>query len=362
MSFTNCKIFEKGTDIGDYLVQKTENRGQPKYLMSSSSLREFSRCPSRWVNGYVSPDSDAMDYGNLLDTLALTPDRFDHRYVVRPETYSKTVMECPVCGSQSDSQSCKKCKCERVKKIVDKPWNGNETSCAEWLENQIKLGKTISTKEEVMEAQAAVARLQADEILNSFIEASDKQVWVVGSWIDEDTGIVVPVQCLIDLVPRKDTEFAKCLGDLKTTRNAGLRAWQSWCAQAGYHVQAAFNLDLYMSAVNPDRSEDGEDRNTFCFVVQENYPPFQTARRMMSDLQGVSTMIGLGRTFCTSALARYARCIKTGNWPSYDDNKGAVQGWSPVDPLPWMEFEAMSGVLEAEQERQLESANDDVPN
>ena len=335
MSFQNCKIVEVNANPAKYLAGNGAKRGDQGLIVSSSTLRTIAQCPSRWLAGYESPDSEAKDYGSLLDLLALTPERFDERYIVRPETYTNKDKE-------------------------TKPWNSNATVCRDWSELQSAAGKEIVRKDAVLEVQAAVAELKADEILNAFVEASDKQVWVTGEWLDEGTGLIIPVQCLVDLVPRRDTEFAKCLGDLKTTRNAGVRVWQRWCATAGYHVQAAFNTDLYMAAINPERNKDGEERNTFCFVVQENYAPFQIARRMLSDLSGIETLFGIGRTFYQSALKKYARCLKTGNWPCYDDTPLAIQGWTPIEAEPWMAFESAAQVME-EQQAEAMAESEDVP-
>jgi hypothetical protein len=266
--------------------------------MSSSALREFARCPSRWVGGYEPPDSEAKQYGSLLDCLALTPDQFDDRYAVRPATYPDSKTGEP------------------------KPWNANSNWCKAWIEEQE--GAEIVSPGELDEAQLAVKRLRSDEIIASFLDDSDKQVWVAGLWKDEATGIIVPVKCLIDLVPRADTVFAKCLGDLKTTRNAALMPWQRWCYSAGYHIQAAFNNALYCAAT-------GEDRTDFCFIVQENYPPFQTGKRLLSQ-----DFMALGLAAVSRALADYCQCLKAGKWPGYDDTDEAVQSWSVVAPEPWM--------------------------
>jgi exodeoxyribonuclease VIII len=336
MSFQNCKVYKINADSAEYLSPENKGkRGEVSFVMSSGSLRDFAECASRWIAGYEEDNNGSMKFGSLLDLLALTPGQFDSRYIVQPENYTS-------------------------EKGEEKPWSNNAKSCKAWNDAQIASGKEIVKKGEVMEAQKAVAKIQEDDILRSFIEASDKQVWVKGEWMDEKTKLVIPVQGLIDLVPRKDTEFAKCLGDLKSTRNAGLRSWQRWCATAGYHVQAAFYLDLYMAAVNPDKNPDGEERNTFCFVVQENFAPYQIARRMMSDMEGTETMLSLGRKFYQSALRKYARCLKTGIWPCYDDTAEAVQGWTPVNPEPWMSYESLSESLQEQTEKSLEES-EDVP-
>jgi hypothetical protein len=125
-------------------------------------------------------------------------------------------------------------------------------------------------------------------------------------------------------VPRADTEFSSCLGDLKSTRSAALIPWARHCYDMGYYIQAAFNTDLYVAAT-------GEDRNTFCFILSENYEPFEPARRMLSQ-----DFLTLGRAEYRRLLGLYAKCLKSNHWPSYDDTDEAIQGWSVVEAEPWM--------------------------
>ena len=51
---------------------------------------------------------------------------------------------------------------------------------------------------ELDNAIAAKNRLLADGTISAFHAASDKQVHVTGEWLDEKTGLIIPVQCLID--------------------------------------------------------------------------------------------------------------------------------------------------------------------
>ncbi len=311
----NAVIAGVGVDSRAYLNQ-TELRGSVDYPVSSSLLREFSRCPARWVAGYQSPESKSMDWGSLLDTRLLTPEQFNDRYAVKPVTYTRGKSE--------------------------KPWRANAKECRDWL--KAHLDKSVVSSQELKECDEAVKRFTSDDVISAFLDASDKQVELRGEWHDEKTGIVIPLKALVDLVPRKDTEFMKCLGDLKSSRNASLLAWQRWCFQAGYHIQASFNTDLYVAAT-------GEDRNTFCFVVQENFPPWQTAKRMLSQ-----DFLELGRAEYTRLLGNYCLCLKHNKWPDYDDNDESVQGWSIVAPEPFMAERAAFAP-----KYQFEPANSDEP-
>jgi len=317
--FKNCKIASVGGNADTYHSAKGE-RGKPDFKVSSSMLSIFGQNAARWLAGYEPPESEAKRYGSLLDGLWLTPGSFEERFSIKPLEYPS--------------------------KYGPKPWNGNSTWCREWISDQG--GKQIVSKAEMADAKAAIDRLEADEVdgvklIKSVYDQSDKQVHVTGEWHDEATKLKVPVECLIDLAPRVDSEFASCLADLKSTRNAGLNAFQRWAYQAGYHVQAAFDLALYSAAT-------GESRDTWLFILQENYPPWTVGRRMLSQ-----DFVQIGRQTYQDLLARYCRCLKTNRWPSYDDNPEAIQGWTLLDPLPFMEYQALSDAIEHDQQRTLEA-------
>lgn len=326
MSFHNCKIAGVGVNSDTYHSQAAK-RGTPEYFMSPSSLKLFADCPSRYIAGYNPPDSDAKAWGSLLDTMLLTPIQLPERYVVRPSTYKD------------------------AKTGEEKPFNMNATVCKEWVAEQE--GKEIITNKEYQDARAAVKRLKSDETIKSFLDASDTQVHVVGEWRDQKTGLIIPVQCLIDLVPRKDSEFQKSLGDLKSTRNAGLKPFSRWTYTAGYHIQAAFDLAMYQAAVNPNNDTSGEERIQWVFVIQENYAPFETGRRMLGN-----DFIEIGKHAYESALRKYAQCLKTGNWNGYDPE----DEFTLILPEPWMAFEESSNMAELNYEEAIEeSENTDKP-
>lgn len=315
MPFINCKIISFDTDARIYHKQKNAvKRGDEKFFISPSSLKEFSRCPLRWINGYESPESSSKNFGSLLDTRLLTPDLFDSVYAVKPETYKNEKGEI-------------------------KPWNGNSNVCKQWLEDVGEL-KVVS-KNELVECDTAIRALKSDEVISLFIEGGKRQVLIRGEWHDDKAKIIVPVECLIDVWPDKESVFRQCLGDLKCVRNGSIEAFERQIHQLGWHVQAAFDLDMAVAAT-------GEDRVTWCFFGVENYQPFQPFRRML----GID-FLEMGQRKYKADLARYAICLKNKFWPGYDDHKEALQGWSLCQPSPWMAYDAQSDQMAFDQEREL---------
>lgn len=318
--FTNVKIAGIGVSPDKYHQQESA-RGTAEHAMSSSSLREFGHCPSRYISGYESPDTASKEWGSLLDCLALTPSEFPKRYAVQPGEY------------RNDDGDIK-------------DWNNNAKVCKAWRKQQE--GLSIIHADLKTDASCAVERLRKDETIASFLDASDCQVHLVGQWKDKESGLVIPVQALLDIVPRKISEFSKSLADLKTTRNAGVMPWQRWCYQAGYHIQAAFNLDLYVAATQ-------EDRCQFCFILQENFAPWETGKRLLSQ-----DFLDLGRAEYKRLLANYCWCLKHNHWPGYDEHDEAVQNWSIVSPEPWM-ADAGQFAPKFIAPEETEEENNDVP-
>lgn len=325
MSFVNAKVVGINVDPAAYHTVK-EERCTPDYPMSPSALKEFANSPSRYKAGYKLPESKARIYGSVLDTLILTPERFGERYVVPPETYPanarSTAVKEGLCGVGDPL-----------------PWDGKATYCKDWIKENGKGLETVPLKV-YQGACEAVMRLHKfepdlDYPIHRFIEACDKQVLVVAEWKDEVTGLTIPVRCLMDFRPRIETEFARCLGDLKSTRNAAPGPFSRDVFKLKYHVQAAFDLDMYVAATK-------EDRNTWCFIAQENFEPWEPAKMILSDMpQTPGNYIELGRATYRRLLKNYCVCLKKNKWPNYNETDEAVQGWSPLQAESWMENEFM---------------------
>lgn len=340
---TNAKIVSVGTDPAEYHNQAAD-RGTPEFAMSSTPLRLFYACPAKFIrpirafDGSVShydiPASKSLQDGNTFDCALLTPDLFDRKYVITPETYPSEVMRCPSCGSETDSQSCRKCRRDREKVLIQKPWDWKSTHCKEWLARSD--GKSPISKSELHDINEAIAVFY--ERFGRILKESQPQVWIKGVWKDEDTDIEVPIQCLIDLVPKADSFYAKSLADVKRTKSARIRAWERWAHQVGYEVQAAWNTDLFMAAC-PDR-----EICTFRFLLSESHAPWETGHRGMEqdllDPQGDHLSdIASGRRQYQVMMAAYCKCLASGKWPGYDDHKDSCNGMTVLHPDPYKEID-----------------------
>lgn len=324
MNFSNAKVVDVGINPVSY-HKPAYKRGDAHFIVSPSMLKEFMRCPRRWRDGYNPPESDAKDYGSLLDCRLLTPDHFQERFAIQPETYINEDKE-------------------------TKPWSNNAKVCRAWNAEQERLGCEVVKMADVAMADNAISRLNSDPVIAAWIKASETQVHVMGDWMDKATGLTIPCQCLLDFVPRLGTEFEECLGDLKSSRSGALVPFTRFCFTMGYHTQAAFDTDIYKSAT-------GEERLTWCIIGQENYAPWQPFKRIIVD-----DFKDIGRATYRHALTLYARCLKTDVWPDYDSVEDSAQGWAFCRPEPWMAFEALEKAMEQQQTSPTEEERIDILN
>lgn len=369
--FKNAKVVGVEVDSTDYHKNKLP-RGDKGFVMSSSALRAFGEVPSKWAEPIVDEDgnvtyyefagSKSTEWGNLFDCVLLTPQHFDRRYVLYPETYTVTENTCPSCGSVGKGKRCNACKCERREEETDKPWSAKSGDCQKWKADREAEGKICISKQDRFKVDQAVKRFRRDDILNRYVECCQKQVHITAEWHDEETGLIVPVQCLIDLAPKVDSEFEKSIGDVKTCRSAKIKAWESWCLAAGYDVQAAWNTDLFVAATN-------REILNFCFLLSENVAPWEPGRRWMSqDIADPAQDMGSiasGRRQYRKLMALYCKCLAKGHWPGYDDHADATQGWTLVTPNPYKEMARDNDpavVFDGEEpDPEAEPMGDDIP-
>ncbi len=306
-----------GADPASYHALGNEFKaGDPRRVMSRSQLQRFSKCPSKWIRSAESDDeTSAMEFGSLVDTCVTMPERFESIYALAPEQYPTTGMECPVCKTVTDSAKCAKCKVPRVEVSVLKDWNWASTTCQDWREEQQKLGKTVVKSTTASEAWKAAARLREDEEIGAILAVSAKQVWVNVDWHD-DTGIIVPVKCMLDLVPDPASQFGDSLWDLKCPNDCDPAFWAKYIYNWKLHYQGA----MYLDAIN---AAGGFKYRTFGIVAVESEVPYEPFAEPLSE-----EFLAMGRIAYQSDLKRYSWCLKSKSWPSYPR--------SITEPANWM--------------------------
>lgn len=309
--FSNCKVVGANVLPADYHRQEPHvKRGDREFVMSRSELMAFKSCPAKWIAGWEPKDTDATEWGSLMDCRILLPKRLWIDYVEQPATVKAT--KSMACVKTGDAQVGE-----------DVPWAPTSAEARDWTAEQRKAGRIILTSEDYGQSTAALAILMADHRIAEVLANSNRQVMVIGQYRDPETALTVDLKGLIDLVPALGSAQEKSLVDFKTTRSAHPRTWTRAVDERDYDAQAALFLDLYAAAT-------GEDRNTFLHILQENTAPWQPARRILSQ-----EFVELGRLKVRSALALYCQCLSTGVWPDWDSGS-PFDGWGLCEPEPWM--------------------------
>jgi hypothetical protein len=303
----NGRVIKTDCPIKEYLASKCGENGEPR-ILSRGDLCQIHTCAARWHKGFEEPERrlPSIEFGSLFDCLLLQPDRFEEYYTLAPDEYTNS-----------------------KKQVV--PWTWKSSTCREWREEQEASGKLVCSSDDMIDAGNAVKALREHPEIGPqtirLLDSADIQVFVMAEYHDPDTGIVVPVKCLTDIVPsRADPDFAKSLFDLKTARSAHPRAWAKAVFDGNYHVQAALNLDCH-NAIS------GSDRCDFRHLVVENVAPYEVARYFLTQ-----EYIEAGRVKYLEALRLYCACLKSGYWPSYMPCGNLVlpDGYQAIQPEVWM--------------------------
>lgn len=370
----------KAVGVNSRTYQETKGvRGTPEFIMSPSSLKRFGENPEDWLatgamvakfrkeletlepgarRSYfkrrlkeLEGPSKTQEFGLLLDCMLLTPQHFSENYAVTPSTYTEIKMQCPKCDSITDSQKCSKCKREREPVEVEKDWSANASKCQVWEAEKEKQGIEVVSVADYSRICEAVERFNSKPNCRRVVEASDVQVHVIGEWHDRDTGMVVPVQCLIDMVPRLGTPFipsveanlAAGLADLKSSVVIDSLRFSRHVERFGWHIQAAFDLALYEAATH-------EGRTDWILIGQKNYGAFSPFAKMLDG-----NYIAAGTSAFNRLLSNYCQCLKHNKWPDADATESAIYGFDLIRPdVRLVEREALASNYAFEEEAETE--------
>lgn len=263
--------------------------GDPGYVMSRSELVAFSENPWAWRNGRKFQDTKSTEWGSLVDCIYLTPEEFSENYVMQPCDYPSPTSSDP--GAR-------------------KPWHPGSHWCQNWTRKAKASGKTCLSKRFLDGARKALAVLKEDAQAKAFFDSSRKQTVCRWEYTDPETGIVVPLKCMIDM-EGIDEPF---LADFKTARAGSGHGFSKSAKSLRYDVQGAFYLYGYR--------ECHSDRDNFAFVVQENSFPYPVSSFYLDDLSlavGREGLVTRWRTYegYEQMLARYCRCLADDVWPGH---------------------------------------------
>lgn len=125
-----------------------------------------------------------------------------------------------------------------------RPWNGNNSSCKEWLVKQAKAGRTVLTSANIKQIRGMAYALAAHSLVQTGLLEGDVELSLV--WQDKKTGIWLKSRP--DVIPTASGDFA----DLKTTsfygddldRQARDCRYDIQAALAKWGCKAVLRMDL----------------------------------------------------------------------------------------------------------------------
>lgn len=184
----------------------------------SASILSAARDPLRMVLCQKAQTNE-MQWGSLVDTLWLTPALFASEYALLPEDAPRDV--------RGDKRIMNAKKPSQDSLDAISWWNGWDAKTK---------GLTPIKQAELDEAKMAVSMLNQNDLARSILEASSKQVALVG---DSPYVPGAKAKCLIDLLPTSGP-FVDAILDLKTTGQMGEKQLASTAFTFDYAVKLAY--------------------------------------------------------------------------------------------------------------------------
>ena len=240
------------------------------------------------------------------ETVAMRLGTLAHHAVLEPNTPFPTVVVPPEAYPCPADSSLVKTKKAAPGDMV--PWHAAASYCKAWVKDQEAKGILVLTQSEFDRVLGMARALSLHPIVSALLERGQSEVTV----LSHDDDLDIPIRSRIDWVPEGDTlitieggrtiRVGECIVDIKTTSDVSPRGFQKTLAGLAYHIQAAWNLDLFAA--------EGADRPYFVFIAVESQAPHDVAV-YLADPQ----MIEIGRRDYLRAAHQWAACTRSGIWP-----------------------------------------------
>ncbi len=234
---------------------------------SASKLKAMRRSPAhcRYQMDHP-PTSEAMALGTLLHSMVLEPETYNDQYHVMPE-------------------------CDRRTTVGKTLWAAAQANAVR---------KIIVKSEDAELARAMAVSCAAHPAFNTLFGGKGHNELSI-FWHDQTHDIDCKLRS--DRVVEIPIYGRVCV-DLKSTKNASPKAFAADVQRHGYDIQGTYYLDGLALAGLPCRE--------FVVMAVENTPPHGVAVYALDK-----DTIELGRSRYRKLLETYARCVKSGEWPSY---------------------------------------------
>ena len=253
-----------------------------------STLKAIRGTPSKckWEMEHPKAQTPAMILGSALHIATLEPARFEAMFHI-----------CPPCDRRTKE--------------------GKETYAQESLKAEgkimIRKGGDDSDKGamgEVESVRGMAAAIHAHKIASALVNGKGQNE-VSLLFKDEETGLMCKARldrCI------EHYELLQCplIVELKSCRDADDWGFGKDCNSRAYHIQAASYCHGYQVITGK--------RPAHAFIAVENFPPHDLKVHMLDDAAMQSGLLSY-----RSMLNRYAQCVKSGNWPGYDEKVNTLE-------------------------------------
>lgn len=238
--------------------------------MSSSGLRHMAKSPAHFFGMQLDPNrpppnpTPAMEAGTLFHTALFEPEKFDERYIVKPE------------------------------KIDMRTKEGKAWSVAAGTRNPI-------TEDDFRRSVTQARRIRALPEVGALLSEGVGEASAF--WVDKLTGEWC--KCRPDWVsPAGDGVI---LLDGKTSKDASQNGFSRAIWNWRYDLQAAWYSEGYEAAT-------GKPVHGFVFAVTESDWPHASAAYILDDV-----VLEAARRECRRLLDQYAECRRSESWPGYPE-------------------------------------------
>jgi exodeoxyribonuclease VIII len=291
----------KEINPGKYPDMSNENYHGHTDSISRSAIMDFAVSPRKYWANYLNPrkpvkkSTQQMIFGEQFHMMILEPERFEKEFSVQPNYYGL-----PRVGLLKDlgREEYNRQKAERS--IVEEL---NKQILEEWSASN--LSKRSLDSNDYAHLCAMRDSLQAnEEAWNLITEAKYEQSYF---WEDDDTGLLCKA--------RPDILHGSMVVDLKTTKDASPRAFQSAMCNFGYHIQAAMILDAV-------RAVDKREIVTFINIAVEKEYPYSVGVYIID-----SAAIASGREKYKRILKELKQARESNVWTDYESQIIGLPAW-----------------------------------
>lgn len=244
--------------------------------VSNSGITKILRCPAlfqAWQNGEAEDlKSDTLLFGSVFHCLALEPETFGSRYAVKRENGATKA------GKEEKSAA----QAAGVQLVA------------------LEMFDAAKSMAEAVRRQKLVRRMEA---------AADVMREVSIYWTESVAGLEIPCKARIDFLATVP-DFGLVACDLKSTTDASPEELSRSMFKWGYHRQAAWYRRALAAAGIPSE--------VFVLLAVEKAAPYIVTPANVSPAARAR-----GEEECNGALATYAICVNSGEWPCY--TKGIIE-------------------------------------